>query len=314
VEEDLELAWISWKTQPEICWALPPKMKNAMHLRIRACGDNPDRFLIPKSRTGIIKPEKYPEFCVDAVGGSSTIQYYKCADANPTNLQWLLPVGATGVVKPEHRQSKCVDIPGGKTADDTYMQQWDCTAKLVGNEEFVIHKVHDTSDTEVVYITWDRHPDTCWALGLTPKIKNALHLRIRKCGDQPDKFIVPKNGTGIIRPLQYPDYCLDAIKGGSTIQYYKCNEANSQSNLPWVLPTTFSGAIKPQHSPDKCVDVPNGKTADDTYLQQWSCHSSMKNHETFTLHKVLRSHGNGRRTLGKFRVGLISVFFLLSFH
>jgi len=119
----------------------------------------------------------------------------------------------------------------------------------------------------------------------------------------------------MIRPKQYPDYCLDAIKGGSTIQYYKCDEANSQSNLQWVLPTSISGAIKPQHSPDKCVDVPNGKTADDTYLQQWSCHSSMKNHEAFVLHRVLdeKSHGNGK-ALGRFQVGMLSVFFLLFCH
>jgi hypothetical protein len=222
----------------------------------------------------------------EATDGSSVAKEQQSVDSGNESKDY----GSTGNKSKDHEGSNATnDEPSRATNDD------------------------ESNGTEIVYITWEKHPDICWAF--PPKMKNNLHLRIRKCGDQPDKFIIPKNGVGIIRPREYPDYCLDAIKGGSAIMYYKCNEANSKSNLQWVLPKSLSGAVKPLHSPNKCVDVPDGKTADDTYLQQWGCSSSMENHEAFILHKAGEKNcGNDGRTLGRLQVGMFSTFFLLSWH
>lgn len=157
-----EPAFITWKKHPEKCWGLPKlEMKNSMKLHIWDCEDRRDRFFIPAGGTGVIRSARYPEYCLDAPGSSTVIQWFLCADAPEKNLQWKVPENGSGDILPASWEGQCVDVPGGKVDAGQVLQQWKCSPDISENEGFVIHRPADCRWE--AWSEWTSCPDTCGA-------------------------------------------------------------------------------------------------------------------------------------------------------
>jgi len=109
-----------------------------MKLQIWDCSDKPDKFMVPAGGFGPIKLADAPEFCLDAVGKSSLLQFYRCSEAPRENIMFTVPKGSKGRIQPANDPSKCVDVPKEHTDNGHRVQQWECGAH-VRDMMFVIH-------------------------------------------------------------------------------------------------------------------------------------------------------------------------------
>mmetsp|Transcript_104797 Transcript_104797/g.291863 ORF Transcript_104797/g.291863 Transcript_104797/m.291863 type:complete len:337 (-) Transcript_104797:81-1091(-) len=137
-----EPAAITWATHPEKCWDVNRKESgnfyNGMQIQIWDCDANPDKFMVPAGGFGPIKLADNPEYCLDAPGNSSTLQFWRCSEAPRANTLFVVPFGKKGLIQPANDKRKCVDVPRERTYNGAKVQQWRCSDHLL-DEIFVIH-------------------------------------------------------------------------------------------------------------------------------------------------------------------------------
>lgn len=187
-----EPAIITWRKHPSKCWSLPEaKIQNGMKLHMSDCSDKPAKFVVPAGSNGLIKPAKYPEFCLDAPAESSVIQFYKCEDSPKKNIEWLMPDDHAGHIKPANDEEHCADVPNGNTTNGVVLQQWECSNEARPNEGFAIRSPEDCewedwtewtsceSKCKDSYKTRDRNSSEAGG----SECSGHLHEK-RACGDQ----------------------------------------------------------------------------------------------------------------------------------
>lgn len=137
-----EPAYITWSAHPNKCWdVLRPKgLKNGMKLQMWDCADTPDKFMIPQGGFGPIRLASAPEYCLDAPGRSTMLQFWKCTESPRENVLFSVPTGRTGRIHPANHTDKCVDVPNGDTSNGRRVIQWSCNGTSQSADMmFVIH-------------------------------------------------------------------------------------------------------------------------------------------------------------------------------
>jgi len=145
------------------------------------------------------------------------------------------------------------------------------------------------SGEEPAFITWKGHPTKCWAL--PEKMENSAKLQMDDCTDETDYFFIPSGGTGEIRPVAHPEFCVDAPGGeSSVVQFFKCEGIEKKTNKVWLLPYQRTGEIKQRmgeikttHNETRCVDVPGGNLMNGAVVQQWNCTKKAAKNEGFVI-------------------------------
>lgn len=139
--------------------------------------------------------------------------------------------------------------------------------------------------SEPAFLTWKGHSTSCWAAPWG----GVREVELRAChGDdgEPDKFMVPPNGLGHVRPARNPDLCLYAPTDSAKVELARCDTPGLKDRMTWSVPTDRDGQIRLASSPRTCIAVNGGNSPGIIpTLQQQSCSPGLAaSSEIFVVH------------------------------
>merc|ERR1712151_1177059 len=131
----------------------------------------------------------------------------------------------------------------------------------MGDEDGLGDSSLEDEKIEIVgHVVWRTHPEMCWDFSHTRHFttpQSGMTLRIHKCTEQPDRFLIPVKGTGPIKIVKddhggtYP-FSLDAPRG-TELQFWNCSQAPKE-NLMFLPNAQGKGTYRLEKNLSMCVD------------------------------------------------------------